>query len=548
MPVVSAIVPCLLGIAAVALQGASGVVLVSDEVAYLGIGVELSTRDATVQLSELEFYSPGYGIVLAPLLSLLPTADPWAVALVVNLACLAALGPLLWLVLRELFGDRGWRTTVAATLAASTPSLVLQVTRAWPELLLSVVVAAWAAVLARFVRTREPTSGLLAVLAAAAAFTVHRRAIAVVAVTAAVVVVVHLRSLRRPAAAPRPRPATAAWLAATLLVAVGHLLANGALDRWLKGRLYVDGDLVDAGERAVELAGGDVLPRVVGHGWSVLHATLGLALLGVVGAVVRLWRTPHRDFGVALAVVTGASIVVSAVAVADGPRVDHLLYERYAMPVAVVAVAVGLAVLLRRDGRIPLASVLVLPAATALLLLTTSADRLEGDVQKLTVPTVASVEHLVERSSTAFLDGISPIAVSAATTVVAGAVVLGRRRRAGAAAGLVAGAFALVVVAGSLWALRPFLDHWEPFGRTVAEAVRAEGGAAGPIGATADAPEPLRAVVQLRLDHPEVRRVDGDGCPPVELVVAGPAFEPAWPAELLATSELPAAQLLRVRC
>ena len=555
MPVVSAAVPLALGLATLVAQGASGPVLVSDEIAYLGIGVDLSTRAATVQLAELEFYSPGYGFVLAPLLSLLP-GDPWAIAVGVNLACLALVGPLLFLLLREVLDIGRRRATLAATVAACTPSVVLQVPRAWPELLLAVVLAAWALLLARFVAGRHPAYGLAAAAAAGAALTVHRRAVVVVAVTALAVVHVHVRELRRCRAGPSadaaagswPGRAAAAWLAGTLGLVAAHLLANRALDQAVKDRLYAGGDLVNANERAAELAGGDVLPRVVGHGWSTLHASFGLVLLGLVGALVLLWRRPHRPFALALAVVTGGAVVVSAVAVADGPRVDHLLYERYVAPIAVIGVAIGLGLLLDERRRVPLAAALALPAGTAAALLAIPSERLEGNVQKLTVPAIASLEHLHQLSSSRFLDQLSPLRTGVAVLVVAVGLLLARRLGPAVASAAVLAAFAGVAIGGSVLGLRPFLDVWEPYGAVVADAIRDDGHDGEPVGATPGAPEPIRAVVQHRLDYPEVVEVEGAACPQVVHVVAEPAFDPPWPAERLAVSELPGAVVYRVRC
>jgi hypothetical protein len=525
-------------------------VLASDEMAYLGIGVDLSTRAAAVQLAELEFYSPGYGFLLAPLLSVLP-GDPWAIAVAANLACLAVIGPLLWLLLRQVLDIARWPATLAATLAACAPSVLLQVPRAWPELLLTAVVAGWALLLARFVAGRHPVYGLAAAGAAAAALTVHRRAIVVVAVTVAVVAWLHVRELRRDRdGAPGTIEARArlAWLAGTLALVALHLAANDALDRWLKDRLWSGGDLVDATERAAELAGGDVWPRILGHGWSTLHASFGLVLLGVVGALVVLWRGPQRIFAVALTVVTGGAIVVSAVAVADGPRVDHLLYERYVAPVATIGVAIGLALLLDRRRRIPLAAALALPAATAATALVIPSDRLTGDVQKLTVPAMASLEHLHRATSARFLEQLSPVRTGAVVLAVAVVVLLLRRVGPAPVAGAVAAGFAAVAIGGSVLGLRPFLDVWEPWGAEVADAIAHDGGADGPIGATAGAPDPIRAVVQHRLGHPAVVDVDGATCPAVRHVVAEPDFEPVWPAERIATSQLPRAAVFRVQC
>lgn len=550
VPVICAAVPALLGLLVLVAQGASGPVLFSDEIAYLGIGVDLSTRAATVQLAELEFYSPGYGVVLAPLLSVLPT-DPWAVAVGLNLVCLAVLGPLLFLLLREVLDLDRWRAALAATIAACTPSVLLQVPRAWPELLLTTLLAAWAVLLARFVAGRHPAYGLAAAVAAAAALTTHRRAIIVVAVTAAAVLHVHVRELRARrggGADPAATLASVAWLAGTLALTGVHLVANGALDRAVKDRLYQGGDLVNASERAVELAGGDVWPRLVGHGWSTLQATFGLVLLGVTGLLVVRWRDARRPFAVALAVVTAGSVAVSAVAVADGPRVDHLLYERYVAPVAVLGVAVGLGLLLDRRRRLPPAALLALPAATAALVLVVPSGRLEGNVQKLTVPTIASLEHLHRLSSSRFLEEVSPVRIGAVVLVAATALLLAGRWRTAAAAGVAFATFATVAVAGSVLGIRPFLDVWEPYGADVAGAIRDDGHDGEPIGATAGAPDPLRAVVQHRLGYPEVVEVDGQHCPPVGHVIAERAFSPAWASEVAARSDLPGAVVLRVRC
>lgn len=542
VPLVCVAGPLLLGLVSLVLQAPSGPVLFADEIAYLGIGVHLSARDAVVQLGELEFYSPGYGIVLAPLLSVIP-ADPWVVAVGLNLLCLGALGPLLFLLLREVTDLTRHRAGIAATVAASTPAVLLQVTRAWPEVLLAVLVALWALLLARSVG-RDPAGawGLAAAAVAAAAMTTHRRAVVLVAITAVVLVQHHLASARGRSSSRRRG---LAWLGAALALLTAHHVANAALDRSIKDRLYPGSDLVDATERAAELARSDLASQLVGHGWAALHATFGLALLGAVATVALLWPGPHRRFGIALAATLGGAIAVSAVAVADGPRVDHLLYERYVAPVAVVVVALGLAFLVDDRRRIALRWALVVPAATAALVLVADGSRFEGGVQKLTSPTVAALEHVVRWEATAFLDGIHPWRISVLVTLVA-AVALGTRRRGGlAAVAVVAATFSVVVVVASTVALRPFVDRWEDYASPLAAAVGSDG---GPIGVTVGAPEPVRAVLQYRTGHRRVVPVDEVHCPDLDEVVAEVGFEPRWAADEVVVVGEPEVRLLRPRC
>lgn len=545
MPPACAVVPLLLGLVSAVLQAPSGPVLFADEIAYLGIGVHLSARDAVVQLAELEFYSPGYGLVLAPFLSVVPF-DPWAVAVVVNFVSLATIGPLLFLLLREISDLPRTRAAAVAAVAACTPAVILQVTRAWPEVLLTAVFALWALLLARFVGSRPAGAyGLAAAATAALAMTIHRRAIVVVVVTAALLTYEHLSTARTQ---PGQRARALTWLAGSLGLLGAHQVLNGALDRSIKARLYVGADLVDGTERAVELARGDVVQQLVGHGWAATQATIGFALFGTVAAVVLLWPDRFRSLGIALAVAMGGSVAVSAVAVADGPRVDHLFYERYVAPLAVVAVTAGLAALVDERRRLSAAWLLALPATTALLLVTVPSSRFEGNVQKLTAPTLATLEHVHRWTTVTFLQELSPVRTTAVVTVVAGVVFAARRRSGLLALAGVGATFALLVVVGSVVTLRPFLDHWEGYASPLADAIRADLDDGGPIGATPGAPEPLRAVVQYRTGHPRVVAVDPRSCPDVGHVIAEAGFEPRWPAEVVLVTDDPPALLLRPRC
>lgn len=539
-----AVVPVALGLLAVFAQGADGPVLFSDELAYLGMAVSFSDPDAAVHLSELEFYSPGYGLLLAPFVGLVGLS-PWTVAVVANLVLLAALGPLLRLLLLEVLEIRPQTATLAATVAACTPSIVLQVSRAWPEVLLATMLALWALLLARFVKRRAPVTGLLALAVALGTFTVHRRSLVVVAVTVALVAAMHGAALRREG---DERQRAGAWLVGTLAVTAVYFVLNRALDQHVRDRLYQDADLVNANERAAELVGEGVLPRVVSQGWANVHGTFGLVLLGLLGLVLLGWRTRVRPFAVALAVVTGGALVVSAVAVADGPRVDHALYERYLAPVTVLSVAIGLAVYLDSRARIPRWSMLALPATTFVMLLAVPDGQLTGNVQKLTVPTLAAIEHLHRASSMPFLPGISPLRVSAVVSAVALVVLVIRRHHRDAGAFAVFVVFSVVVLAGSIMSLRPFLDHWERFGVVLADGISAEGDDAGPVGVSSDAPDPVRAVVQYRLGHRPIASVDDADCPPVDHVIAGPDFRPQWGSEQILVSDLPPAVLYRTRC
>lgn len=529
------VVPVLLALGVLGLQRAGGIVMYDDELGFLGEGVMLSTRSAAdPDFFGKPFYSAGYPLLLAGPLSLL-RADPWTVAVGVNLVLLALLGPLLRALVSQMSTISDRAATVAAIVGATVPAVLLQLPRAWTEVSLAVGFAAWAALLVRYLRPDAHRWAVPVGVLAGALLSVHRRMLAVVLVTGLVLVaragLGALASRRAGEDAPRERW----WWSGAGVVALGATgVAALTLDRYIVDRLY---DGVTSGSRASKasvLTTLDWVPTLAGHAWSMLATTAGLAGVGLV-TLAWLCREPAQRWwaGSVLAASLGVT-ATSVVFLTNGIRADQLVYERYVSPVVPVLVAVAAAGLLGRlrsawPGMVLAATALV--AVGAGLAVTVADDRLRGNLQKMTVPTLVGLDVPTVGWGEAFPEQLHVVPITAlalGATVVA--FLLLRRGWAGglAVVALWAGALAL----SSAGAVRPFLDVWEPVGRSAAARLEQEGTVA--LQHTPDTRHEVRNVVHHRLGYPELRRVDLAECPPEPLFLGPEVLEgAAFPVEVV---------------
>lgn len=544
-------VPVLFGLGVLVLQRASGVVMFDDEIGFLGEAVMLSTRDAADPLFfGKPFYSTGYPLLLAAPLSVL-RADPWAVAVGVNLVLLALLGPLLRHVILQVVGVSSWTATVAAVIGASTPALLLQVPRAWTEVALAVGFAAWAAVVLRYLGTGARRWAVPLGVLSGALLGVHRRMLAVVVVTVVLLVVragVDAVASRR-GAGPRDG-AGRSWAWSLLgLTGLGATAAGAlTLDRYVVERLY---DGVTSGSRtskAQVLTTLDWMPTLAGHAWSMLATTACLAGVGFVALAWLAFGGERRWW--ATAVLAGALGVtaISVVFLTNGIRADQLVYERYVSPVVPVLVAVGAASLLARArSAVPsmaLAAGTLLGLAAVLRLF--AEDRLEGSVQKMTVPTLVGLDIPTVGWGVAFPERLHVVPITVLAAAAAGvAFVLLRRDR-------TVGLFVLVLWAGaltlsSLGSIRPFLDVWEPVGRDAAARLEDEGAVL--LQYSPDLRHEVRNVVHHRMGYPELREIPLDSCP-AEPLFLGPEGIAAtgFPVEVVEVVPQFAGALYRAVC
>lgn len=529
------VVPVLLALGVLGLQRAGGIVMYDDELGFLGEGVMLSTRDAAdPEFFGKPFYSAGYPLLLAGPLSVLGT-DPWTVAVGVNLALLALLGPLLRTVVRQVTTIPDRAATAAAIVGATAPAVLLQLPRAWTEVCLAVGFAAWVALLLRYLRPDAHRWAVPVGVLAGALLAVHRRMLAVVLVTGALLAARAALGALASRGRGEGRTDEGWWWSVVGLVALA--VTGGAalaLDRYIVDRLY---DGVTSGSRASKaevLTTLDWVPTLAGHAWSMLATTAGLA---GVGFVALAWLCRERAQRWWAASVLAASLGVTAISVVfltNGIRADQLVYERYVSPVVPVLVAVAAASLL---GRVRSAWPSMALAGGALVVLgaglavTVADDRLSGNLQKMTVPTLVGLDVPTVGWGEAFAEQLHVVpitALSLGATVVT--FLLLRRSWAGglAVVALWAGALAL----SSAGAVRPFLDVWEPVGRSAAARLDEEGTLA--LQHTPDTRHEVRNVVHHRLGYPELRRIDLAQCPPEPLFLGPEVLEgAAFPVEVV---------------
>lgn len=526
----------LFGVAVLVLQRAGGIVMFDDELGFLGEAVTLSAREAADPVFfGKPFYSAGYPLLLAGPLSVL-RADPWVVAVGANLVLLAVLGPLLRHLVRLVTPVSEAGATVAAIIGASVPAVVLQVPRAWTEVCLATGFTGWTVLVLHRGLGRARCSVPLGLLAGVL-LGVHRRMVAVVVVTG---VLLAASALRDVVAARRGggerEPGGWVWDLTGILTLVGTSVAALALDRHIVDRLY---DGVTSGSRAGKaevLTTLDWVPAFAGHAWSMLATTAGLAGVGLVALAWLGLRGEQRWWAVTVGAAALGVVAISVVFLANGIRADQLVYERYVAPVVPVLVAVGAASLL---GRLRSAGTSMAVAAGALgslgvgLALTVADDRLRGNLQKMTVPTLVGLDVPTVGWGETFTHQLHVVPVTLLAVGAAAVAYLGLRR--GPAAGVVVLAlWAGSVTLSSAGSLRPFLDVWEPVGRSVAARLEDEGTVVLQYGP--DLRHEVRNVVHHRLGYPELRLVDLDECPPEPLFLGPEELTGAtFPVEVVDT-------------
>lgn len=217
--------------AAVVLPKINGPVILPDEFGYWAHAARAAGMDWTRVAVTHSWYSFGYGVLLSPLMALVP--DPVALyrcAVGANLL-LAGLSALpLCGVLARVFPGRGGR--LAAFLAGGSVLYVscatyAQTTMAESLLAFLYVLLAWG--VARWFEAPSPGRGLLVVLAAGYMYMVHMRTVGVVLATALCAVAAGALRGRHTRGGPR------VWLRAALLAAgLGALvLLTGCVRGWL---------------------------------------------------------------------------------------------------------------------------------------------------------------------------------------------------------------------------------------------------------------------------------------------------------------------------
>ena len=519
---------------ALVLLDASGPILLTDEGSYLGVAADLSTRDASVDLSGNPYYSPGISLLIAPVLSV-TSLDPWLAGLAVNVAALAVLGPILYALARRALGASPKVAAFAAVAGGTLPSLGVNVTRVWPEVLLATLTAAWALLLHAFLRRASLARAVGLAGLALAMWVTHHRTVTMLAISAAVLVAVpvHTAWTRRSDRVAEIGRIIAAGAGGLLVLLVGYR-AIGAFEDELRVRLFEGGfTYIEAGNMLPRVLSAGSLKKVPGHLWSTQIVTLGFAAIAALSVLSDRISGRARLWTAIVVVAFAGTLIVSTSFLSTGGRVDTFVYERYMgihFPLLVTVGVVGFAhggAQRERLGRTSL--VLTGVAFLAMVLAVTTSVFRSGSVVPSTIPTLTAWDLLAgdrHPSGTRVLD-IGVITV-AAVLVGYGLLVVHRRHRAvaGAAVPLV---FMALLVAVAHFTFRPSFDFFERSGSEAADLFEEEG--VTQYGVAVKTQAEVRNSVAYRTGYlPIVKGVEADTCPPVRFFISSGAFEPEFAA------------------
>lgn len=523
----TAVVPVAFGLATIVLQRAGGVTMFDDELGFLGEAVYFSTRDGAPLLEGIPFYSAGYPALLAAPLSLLPF-DPWAIAVGTNVVLLAAIGPLLFSLVRQLFDVTAAAAATAAIAGATAASIVFQVPRAWSEVCTALAFTVWAWFLLRYSRRGPATGAVPLAVSAGIMLAVHRRATVVVLLTLITIAVWSLLPLLRRGAPIRDRAREVPWRTFVLGEVAGAATAAAALalDALVVDRLYrgtTSGSRLDKAQNLLSTAW---IPAVLGHLWSLLATTFTLAGVGGLFLVWLLWSRRHVTFGLVLLLAVGGIAMTSALFLANGVRADQLVYERYLAATAPVLIALGAGAIAQRLTAARwwlVASGATFLASGVALSISLEESRLTGNVQKFTVPTLTSFDMVATGWDMPFTSQIHVLPITALVLTVAVLVGLAAWWRSIAGPVVVVVAGAATVALGSAGSLQPFADLWEPTGRDAAALLRSED-----VEVLQYAPHlrhESRNILHYRLGFPDAVLADPPSCEISELAVGPPGLE-----------------------
>lgn len=523
----TAVVPFAFALATIVLQQADGVTMFDDELGFLGEAVFFSTRDGAPLLAGIPFYSAGYPALLALPLSLL-AFDPWVIAVGVNVVLLAALGPLLHSMARQLFDLAALPAAAVAIAGATATSVVFQAPRAWAEVCVAFVFTLWAWLLLRYSR-RGPLQGALPLaVAASAMLSVHRRSSVVVVLTLGLIAVWSLAPLVKTDGPLRHRARSVPWRTLVLAEVAGVATAVGvlALDAYVVETLYdgrTSGSRLDKAQNLFSTAW---IPAVLGHAWSFLATTFVLAGVGSLFLLWSLRARRHTVFCLVLLLAVGGVAGTSVLFLANGIRADQLVYERYLAATAPVLVMVGAGALAARTAQARwwlLGSAGLLAASGVALSVSLEESRLTGNVQKFTTPTLTSFDMVVTGWGQPFTPGIHVLPITALVLGVVVAVGLAVSWRTWLGPAVVVAAGATTVAAGSAGNLRPFADQWEPTGRDAAHVLRDAD--VDVLQYTPHLRHESRNVLHYRLGYPDVVLTDPPSCAVSPYTVGPPGLE-----------------------
>ena len=322
-----------------------------DESAYLVEARVLAHAGAPSNFSYGTLYQGGYPLLLVPIYWF--TSDSVTVyhaTMVVNAVVNALLMPLAYLALRRLAVPR--RVAFAgAMVAALVPEGVFYTQVAMSDAIFPVVVLGWLLAVHTWLTARGWRAslgwGALSAALAGYSYAVHPRGLVVIVAFGLVAVYAAVRRM------------VPAWTVGPAAVALGLVLAAlRKLDDRILALVYPQGPRSLRGAALARLTSlheqKKILYMAFGQLWRVSTDTWGIAALGILAAIVLVFRPRVREdvrVMAALALVVLAAIVyIAPAALPDGQQSDWAS-GRYPDAMEVTFFIVGLVVLLRARGR-----------------------------------------------------------------------------------------------------------------------------------------------------------------------------------------------------
>jgi hypothetical protein len=322
-----------------------------DESAYLVEARVLAHAGAPSDFSYGTLYQAGYSLLLVPIYWFTSNSvTVYHATMAVNAVVNALLMPLSYLALRRLALPRGLAWLGAAT-AALVPEGVLYTQVAMSDAIFPVVVLAWLLAVHSWLTARDGRAALAwsacSALLAGYSYAVHPRGL---------VVLVAFGLVAAYALARRMVPAVSIVPAVAGLGLV--LAATRKLDTRISALLYPAGPRSLSGQALTRLTSlheqKKILYMAFGQLWRVSVDTWGIAALGILAAVVLVFRPRVREdvrvMAVLALVVLAAIVYVAPAALPDGQQ-SNWASGRYPDALEVTFFLAGLVVLVRARGR-----------------------------------------------------------------------------------------------------------------------------------------------------------------------------------------------------
>ena len=322
-----------------------------DESAYLVEARVLAHAGAPSNFSYGTLYQGGYSLLLVPIYWFTSNSvTVYHATMAVNAVVNALLMPLAYLALRRLSLPR-WLAYLGAAVAALVPEGVFYTQDALSDAIFPVVVLAWLLAVHTWLTARDRRASLgwaaLSALLAGYSYAVHPRGLVVITAFGLVTVYAAVRRLV---------PARSVLPAVVMLGAV--LEAARKLDHRILALVYPEGPRSLRGEALTRLTSlheqKKILYMASGQLWRVSTDTWGIAALGILAAVVLVFRRRVREdvrVMAALALVVLAAIVYIAPAALPDGQQSTWASGRYPDALEVTFFLAGLVVLVRARGR-----------------------------------------------------------------------------------------------------------------------------------------------------------------------------------------------------